>query len=255
MICGVMIADDEIPADYISSRTLYFVRFQSNGDVFLADGLTNEIWGTGGRDADDYDIPMIESGNSGHYVGDFDTPTNISAGEYDIAVYEQIGGSPADSDQPALFWGAIRWTGAAEDKQVIQSELTAHDAKLDIVDDYLDSEVADILSDTGELQSNQDNWATAVGFSTAANLATHDGKLDGVLEDTGTTLNALLVWIQNWLEADEIISDSDPAQYQVIRTVKQSGGGGAEIGRKDVNDIDGNPITDLQTVFSQSVEP
>lgn len=39
---------------------------------------------------------------------------------------------------------------------------------------------ADILADTGELQTNQGNWATATGFATSAALSTHDGKLDTV---------------------------------------------------------------------------
>ncbi len=61
--------------------------------------------------------------------------------------------------------------------------------------------------------------------------------------------------VMKWLEADEVIDKSNPAQYQTIRTKKQSGGGGAEIGRKDIKDINGDPVTNLTTVFSQSEEP
>lgn len=59
----------------------------------------------------------------------------------------------------------------------------------------------------------------------------------------------------DWFEADEFIDDSNPAQWQIVTTKKQSGGGGAELGRKDYKDIDGNPIVGLTKVFAETQEP
>ena len=104
---------NEIVHDFTTGSTLYAARFQLGGDVFLTDGATDEVWGTGGRDADDYDVTMTESGSSGHYVGNFDTSGNIVLGIYEVTVYEQAGGSPADSDR-AIARGEIYWSGVSE---------------------------------------------------------------------------------------------------------------------------------------------
>ena len=106
---------DEFSFDDELSATLYAVRFQLNGDVFLTNGSSDEAWGTGGRDADDYDVPMTETtvGESGHYVGDFDASANIGAGVYPVKIYKQAGGSPANSDR-AVGRGIIYWDGTAE---------------------------------------------------------------------------------------------------------------------------------------------
>ena len=45
---------------------------------------------------------------------------------------------------------------------------------------------SDIVADTGELQTNQGNWVTATGFSTATELAQTDANVALVLADTGT---------------------------------------------------------------------
>jgi len=105
---------DEITHNAPTGLTLYACRYQPNGDVFLTDGATDEVWGTAGRDADDYDVAMTEEDGSGHYKGDFDTSTNITgAAAYPVTVYRQLGGSPADSD-PALAQGIMNWDGTAE---------------------------------------------------------------------------------------------------------------------------------------------
>ena len=119
---------DEIAHDYISGATLYACRFQLNGDVFLSNGASDEVWGTGGRDADDYDIAMPESGSSGHYVGDFDASGNIAAGFYRVTVYVQAGANPADSDV-AVARGEGEWDGTqfercAKKQDVLDSHTT-----------------------------------------------------------------------------------------------------------------------------------
>ncbi len=104
---------NEVAWDFESGSTLYSCRFQPDGDVFLSSGASDETWGTGGRDADDYDVTMTENGSGGHYVGDFDTSGNISAGVYRVTVYLQDGASPADSDL-SIARGVMYWDGTAE---------------------------------------------------------------------------------------------------------------------------------------------
>ena len=105
---------DEITHNAPTGLTLYACRFQPNGDVFLTNGASDEVWGTGARDADDYDVALTEEDSSGHYKGDFDTSANITtAAAYPVTVYRQLGGSPADSD-PAQSQGVMNWDGTAE---------------------------------------------------------------------------------------------------------------------------------------------
>ena len=94
--------------------TLYACRFKINGSVFVTDGSACEPWGTGSRDADDYDVAMTEQGSSsGHYTAQFDASNNISAGIYRVTIYLQSGANPADADV-ALAQGEIYWDGSSE---------------------------------------------------------------------------------------------------------------------------------------------
>ena len=112
---------DEVFHNHITSSTLYSTRFQLDGDVFLTDGASDETWGKDERDADSYDVTMPEDGLSGHYVGDFDTSANISAGVYRVTVFLQAGGSPADTDIP-IAQGVMYWDGTAELNQFTLSD-------------------------------------------------------------------------------------------------------------------------------------
>ncbi len=102
---------NEVHQNHETGKTLYFCAFQADGNVFLSGGASDEVWGTGGRDADDYDETMTEDGSGGHYVGTFDT--SIAAGVYHVTVFLRDGGSPVDSDRP-LAQGVIYWDGTAE---------------------------------------------------------------------------------------------------------------------------------------------
>ncbi len=104
---------NELVHDWATGATLYAARFQLNGDVFITDGSSDELWGAGVNDADIYDVTMPEKGSSGHYVGDFDTSGNISAGVYRVTVYLQATGVPLDSDIP-IARGQGYWDGTAE---------------------------------------------------------------------------------------------------------------------------------------------
>lgn len=102
---------NEIFHNFTSGTTLYFCAFQLDGNVFLSGGASDEVWGTGGRDADDYDETMTEDGSGGHFVGTFDT--SIAAGVYRVTVFERATGVPLDSDR-AIAQGEIYWDGTAE---------------------------------------------------------------------------------------------------------------------------------------------
>ena len=136
---------DEIAHNFQSGETLYSCRFQLNGDVKLTDGLTDEVWGIDGHDADDYDVTMPESGDSGHYVGDFDPSDNITAGLYRVTVYLQLGANP-DDDDPAIAQGVGEWDGDA-------FELCAK--KQDVLDSHTTTDA--LINSIIVLQSNVKN--------------------------------------------------------------------------------------------------
>jgi len=103
----------EIAHNTITGNTLYLCRWTLDGDVFLSDGSASEEWGTDGRDADDYDVVMTENAPDGHYVGDFDSDSNIVLGTYTVSVFFQFGANPDDSDQ-RVAQGEISWSGSSE---------------------------------------------------------------------------------------------------------------------------------------------
>lgn len=107
---------NEIVHDAEPGQTLYAVRWLFSRNVLLTDGASDEVWGTDGRDADDYDVTMTETtvGESGHYVGNFDTSGNITEGVYQVAVFIQAGGSPANSDLRDAR-GQMYWNGTEEE--------------------------------------------------------------------------------------------------------------------------------------------
>ena len=81
--------------------------------MFTTSGSASEPWGTGSRDADDYDVAMTEQGSSGHYTCQFDASGNIVAGIYRVCIYYQAGANPANSDI-AIAQGEIYWDGTNE---------------------------------------------------------------------------------------------------------------------------------------------
>lgn len=100
---------NELSFDYGTGFTLYATRFQPGGNVFISDGSSDEVWAT----ADLYDVAMTENGVGGHYVGDFDASGNIGEGTYQVAIFLQAGGSPANSDS-AIGRGEMYWDGENE---------------------------------------------------------------------------------------------------------------------------------------------
>ena len=148
---------EEVKHNHVTGKTLYFCRFlQSNSNVMLANPATNEVWGTGGRIADHYDVQMSEEGGSGHYTGDFASGGTIGAGTYYVAVYNQAGGSPVDSDV-AIAQGAIYWSGTAElDLYTILAKLPDEFIMGSSVQDSMDDEINAIVANLGQVHTVED---------------------------------------------------------------------------------------------------
>jgi hypothetical protein len=98
---------NEIHINYASSNTLYAVVRNPAGDVWYVAGQVFEIWGTGSRTADDYDISLTDKSGS-RYVGSFNT--NIPAGRYSVQAFLQAGANPADGDT-LIADKEIVWSG------------------------------------------------------------------------------------------------------------------------------------------------
>jgi hypothetical protein len=66
------------------------------------------------------------------------------------------------------------------------------------------TQLAAIVADTNELQTNQGNWLTAntSGLATSAALAVVDGNVDDILVDTGTTLPGTLATIAGYVDTE-----------------------------------------------------
>lgn len=141
---------NEIGFDADTGLTFFACRFQPDGHVFLTAGSSDEAWGTGGRDADDYDIPVTEVGDSGHYVGDFDPGAsgNIAAGRYKVAAYKQAGANPADSDLPAKWRGEILWDGTSEIHGADEDDITTAHATTDALIGTTFTSVLNIYDET-----------------------------------------------------------------------------------------------------------
>ena len=98
---------NEIQANYTSGNTLYAVVRNAVGDVWYVVGKVFEVWGTGGRTADDYDISLTDKSGS-RYVGSFDA--NVPAGRYYIQIFLQAGANPAEGDT-FVAGDEIVWSG------------------------------------------------------------------------------------------------------------------------------------------------
>ena len=101
---------NKIHVNYASGNTLYAVVRNDVGDVWHIAGQTFEVWGTGGRTADDYDLSLTDKSGS-RYVGDFDS--NIQAGRYSVQVFLQAGANPADGDT-LVASEEILWSGTGK---------------------------------------------------------------------------------------------------------------------------------------------
>lgn len=103
---------NEVSFDWPTGANLDFYRFQLDGDVFVTNGSSDEVWGVG--DAGDYEVAMTENGAGGHYVCDFDASSNILDGVYPGVVKLRAGANPADADIQ-IGRGVMYWDGSAEE--------------------------------------------------------------------------------------------------------------------------------------------
>jgi hypothetical protein len=210
----------ELKLSYVSGSTLYATIRNAAGNVWYISGQTFEAWGTGGRDADDYDIAL--TGDAGDlYVGNMDT--NISAGVYIVQFYVQAGGSAADGDN-TIGAGEIWWSGSAE--------LTGYgmhntaQADLDIITG----------SDGVTLATTQGNYAPAVAgdLMGLANDAITSAKYDESTAfpvtsvDTGATRIARTGADSDTLETlsdqlDDVLT-LGPGDYATTLTIRTTGG-------------------------------
>ena len=99
---------NEIQVNYASGNSLYAVVRNTTGDVWYVVGEVFEVWGTGGRTADDYNISLTDKSGS-RYVGSFDA--NVPAGRYYVQVFLQAGANPADGDT-FVAGEEIIWSGS-----------------------------------------------------------------------------------------------------------------------------------------------
>ncbi len=146
---------NEIFHNWPTGATLYFCAFQLDGNVFLSGGASDEVWGTGGRTANNYNETMTEDGVGGHYVGTFDT--SIAAGVYRVTVFLQATGVPLDSDL-SIAQGEIYWDGTAE--------LNPFTLNTQIEDDVIgaDGDTLETLSDQIDtMQSSQNQVHNVFG--------------------------------------------------------------------------------------------
>ncbi|MFH1716958.1 MAG: hypothetical protein ABIF19_06375 [Planctomycetota bacterium] len=98
---------NEIHVNYASGNTLYAVVRNAAGEVWYVAGEVFEVWGTGGRTADDYDISLADK-NGSRYVGSFDS--NIPPGRYSVQAFAQAGANPADGDS-LIAGDEFIWSG------------------------------------------------------------------------------------------------------------------------------------------------
>ncbi len=176
---------NEISWDSETGETWDAYRFKKNGNVLLSNGASDEEWGTGGRDADYYDIPVPEVGVGGHYVGDFDPDDSVATNRYMVKVCKRKGVNPANSDLPARARGPINWDGV--------NHIEIFDAEQpDIV-----SIQVDVAGLNGDAMVGTNNAALA------ASLVTHHTTLTnhaGVLDAHNTGLNQLTDLVDTQLD-------------------------------------------------------
>lgn len=100
-------ANDVLGFQYTeTSVNLYAIIRNNNGEAY--NGSAFETYVTANRG--NYDIPLTEQGTASKYY-DLTLPA-IDAGTYDIHIYLQAGGSPAESDTNVGV-GSFDWTGTA----------------------------------------------------------------------------------------------------------------------------------------------
>ena len=100
-----------------------------------------------------------------------------------------VDGIQTDLDNGTDGLGAIKTAVDAIPDQVWDELQSAHVTAGSFGE--IATEVASILTDTNELQTNQGNWLTATGFATSAALSTVDTVVDGIQADLDNATDGL----------------------------------------------------------------
>lgn len=141
---------------------------------------------------------------------------NVTSGKIDEVA--TLTGHTAQTGDAYARLGAPAGASVSADIAAIKSDTgailtdtgTTLDGKINTIDDFLDTEIAAILADTNELQTNQGNWLTATGFSThsAADVVTAMQAVAGDFKAdvSGLATSAALATAQADLD--------NPAQYK-----------------------------------------
>lgn len=138
-----------------TGRTVYALIRDTTGSVWSVAASAFQAYSTGALG--NYDIVLTEQGTaSRYYAGDMPA---LSAGVYNIAVYDQIGANPSEADS-LIAAGQIHWDGSAVlripsgvstlTQADIRTALGLASANLDsqlaAIDNLLDTEIAAILA-------------------------------------------------------------------------------------------------------------
>lgn len=159
-------------------------------------------------------------------LADYDGPTKA---EMDSAFTEIKGATfsgATDSLEAIRDRGDAAWTTGAGG-----SSPSAADIRAEI--DSNSTQLAAIVADTNELQTNQGDWATATGFATSGALATVDTNVDAILVDTGTTIPAQITAL-NDLSAAQVNAEVDTALTDYDAPTKAE----LDAGLAALNDLD-----------------
>jgi hypothetical protein len=101
---------NEVIFRFRTGQTCGFLVFNRNGQVWRTD--TNVFENYASANYANYPTSAVGQGTSSpYYVGNF--PSAIPAGVYSISAFQQIGGSPAETD-PVVATGDFQWNGTAE---------------------------------------------------------------------------------------------------------------------------------------------
>lgn len=110
-----------------SSANLYATARNLSGQVWYIAGTAWETWGTGSRDADDYDVALTyKSGNE--HVGSFSDFGITTAVLCKVNIHLRAGANPADTDKTIGYSDWFYWNGTREVKII---DIFIGDARID----------------------------------------------------------------------------------------------------------------------------
>lgn len=101
---------NELLAQAAADINVYFTIRNRTGQIWNTSSSAFEAYSTASYGS--YDTPATEQGTaSGIYAADF--PSTIIPGVYSIVAYQQLGGSPAETDR-YVAQGDFQWNGTAQ---------------------------------------------------------------------------------------------------------------------------------------------